>query len=350
MAREAEHVQSFALLIHAVLEHYCKAHYLLARLIGVKVPVTRLGTWPSAFAHEANLARDARSALMCCGGTATLALRLVHGLQGKQAYFFSIGIVRRVAAARAAAAREKLFRKGLDLHSTCDFAAAAELFGLACRLGHNRAHAELSWMLAFGREGVAKDRMRSFQLADTGARAGCAQGKGALAYCALYGQGCREDAALALRLAGESAAAGCSYGQFMLGKMHRNCSAGLKLDLVASAACYHAAASQGLAEAQFCLGLMHQQGLMHEPGFRSARRYDEALRWYNMAAAQGQPSALHAIGCLYEGGWGVSASTAEAVEWFLRAHAAGDAAARGALQRYRSVLPASVSSALGGWL
>lgn len=336
---EEHNFNAFMLLNHAILAHYCGSRDLLARLIGSNVPAPhRHSRQPVEFSRESTLARKAHLTLIFCGGVATLAARLVSGMRCRCARRLSACVIRRAAAARAAAAREHMFQTGLDLHRACRFAAAAKYLGLACRYGHLRAHAELSWLHSFGRDGVARDKARAFALAEAGKEAGCEHCKGALAYCLLYGHGCAEDGALARQLAAGCAAMGCSHGLFVLGKMHRNGCAGLKHDLVAAAAYYRAAAAQGLAEAQFGLGLMYQQGLMHEPGFPGASRYDEALRWYGMAAAGGQPSALHAIGAMYEGGRGVEASTAVAVEWFLRAHAAGDSAARDALLRHRTLL------------
>ena len=50
--------------------------------------------------------------------------------------------------------------------------AAAQL-QKALLLGHLPSRAALAWMLAFGRQGVAKDRSRAFELAEEGARLGC---------------------------------------------------------------------------------------------------------------------------------------------------------------------------------
>ena len=50
--------------------------------------------------------------------------------------------------------------------------AAAQLQE-ALLLGHLPSRAALAWMLAFGRQGVAKDRSRAFELAEEGARLGC---------------------------------------------------------------------------------------------------------------------------------------------------------------------------------
>jgi TPR repeat protein len=50
--------------------------------------------------------------------------------------------------------------------------AAAQLQE-ALLLGHLPSRASLAWMLAFGRQGVAKDRSRAFELVEQGARLGC---------------------------------------------------------------------------------------------------------------------------------------------------------------------------------
>lgn len=351
MAQEAPPVDLETLALSAappplaVGLHHCSICQVLARLIDTKAaPPPRVRAWQILFIHESTLAPHHRLSSLFCGGAAKVAARLlqaVHGavaLHPRRARVLSISIVQRVCALRASVAREELFRRGVSLSRQCEFAAAAARFQVACKFGHGHAHAQLSWMLTFGREGVVKHALRSFELARRGVCLGCCHSKGALAHCLLHGQGCAEDAALALQLARESAAAGSSYGMFMLGKMHRNASAGLKHDLLAAAALYRAAAEQHLAEAQFGLGLMHQQGLMHEPGSPSARRHAEALHWYKLAAAQGQPSALHAIGTLCESGRGVEASTVEAVRWFVLASRAGDSSSQDALNRLRHLV------------
>jgi TPR repeat protein len=285
--------------------------------------------------YEGCLMNGELLALMCCGGTARAAcVQLLRqaGLGRQRVGAFRACVIKRVAATRVARIRDCVFEQGCALHRACQFAAAAACFDQACNMGHSRAHAHLSWMMMFGRHGVPKDKLASFELADRGVRFGCSSSKGALSNCMLHGQGCPQDAARSLQLARESAAAGCSYGQFVMGKCYRNAVGGVLRDLAAAAAYYRAAAAQGLAEAQYSLGLMHQQGCGVE------HNYHHAMRWYQAAAAQGQPLALHAIGTLCESGLGVAASTAEAISWFSRAADAGDCAAQEALKRYRGLL------------
>jgi TPR repeat protein len=108
------------------------------------------------------------------------------------------------------------------------FLAAAQLQE-ALLLGHLPSRASLAWILAFGRQGVAKDRSTAFELVKQGACLGChdCQGvylnpnpqpqsllhtaepcQGMVALCRALGYGCTKDPEQALRLARESAVAG----------------------------------------------------------------------------------------------------------------------------------------------
>ena len=86
-----------------------------------------------------------------------------------------------------------------------DFAAAAKQLMDAVGHGHVLSRAELADMLMEGREGVAKDRKRAFELVEEGARLGCHQCQGVLARCYAGGLGCAKDAARSLALARASA-------------------------------------------------------------------------------------------------------------------------------------------------
>ncbi|MEG2063237.1 MAG: tetratricopeptide repeat protein, partial [Kiritimatiellia bacterium] len=64
-----------------------------------------------------------------------------------------------------------------------------------------------------------------------------------------------------------------------------------------------------------------------------ARDEAEAVKWYRMAAEQGDASAQYNLGCCYRKGEGVARDEAEAVEWWRKAAAQGVAEAKRALQR-----------------
>ena len=77
---------------------------------------------------------------------------------------------------------------------------------------------------------------------------------------------------------------------------------------------YGLAAAQGLDWAQCELGDMYKNAV--------AQDYVEALRLYQLAAAQGLPRALSKVAHCHEKGYGVAADAAEAIRWCRRAQAA----------------------------
>lgn len=74
-----------------------------------------------------------------------------------------------------------------------------------------------------------------------------------------------------------------------------------------------AAASRGMAEAQFVLGCSY------ESGAGVARDALLAARWYRAAASQGHRMAQENLGLLLWDGRGVARDRAEALRWFDRA-------------------------------
>ena len=75
------------------------------------------------------------------------------------------------------------------------YAAAAVQLQLSVEAGHLPSRAVLAWLLIWGREGVAKDVTRGFELAEEGARLGCHHCQGVMALCYVYGIVCRKDSA-----------------------------------------------------------------------------------------------------------------------------------------------------------
>ena len=79
-----------------------------------------------------------------------------------------------------------------------------------------------------------------------------------------------------------------------------------------------------------------QRGGMYYLGQGVAEDNAEALRFSQLAAAQGHPSALCRVALCHEKGWGVAADVAEAIRWYRRAQAAGDTPAAGKLQNLQA--------------
>jgi TPR repeat protein len=92
---------------------------------------------------------------------------------------------------------------------------------------------------------------------------------------------------------------------------------------------FRVAAEQGDAYAQCGLGTeMYVGGHGVEPD------YSEALKWYRKSAEQGYPYAQFMLGEMYRGGLGVERDDAEALKWFRKAAEQDDASARSVLPGY----------------
>ncbi len=67
---------------------------------------------------------------------------------------------------------------------------------------------------------------------------------------------------------------------------------------------------------------MYELGDMCFDGNGAVQDYDEALRWFQLAAAQGDPDAFCKLGVCHQYGCGVRRCKAAAISWFKRAIAA----------------------------
>ena len=68
---------------------------------------------------------------------------------------------------------------------------------------------------------------------------------------------------------------------------------------------YRKAADQGIAEAQFNLGVMYRDGQ------GVTQDYAEAVKWFRKAADQGNADAQFNLGVMYRNGEGVTGSEAQ---------------------------------------
>jgi TPR repeat protein len=72
---------------------------------------------------------------------------------------------------------------------------------------------------------------------------------------------------------------------------------------------------------------MYLTGLMFDRGEGVSQDYEEAFRWYVLAAAGGQAAAMNSLGLMYALGHGVSQDYAEAMKWWTKAVDGGSIAA-----------------------
>ena len=224
---------------------------------------------------------------------------------------------RRIASKQMAVLRNESAKNAEELCALGQCAAALVPLQLAIDLGHLPSRALMAWLFIRGREGIAKDRTRAFQLVEVGARLGCHHCLGVMARCYMEGAGVQRDEAQSLELARESSMKGSRYGQYALGELYEKAIGGFTWDRAQALALYMLAAAQNLDEAQCRLGFMYYAG----DGV--ARDYDESLRWYQLAATQGNPFALYNVAFCYEYGFGVPQNRIEAIRRYRVAKAAG---------------------------
>jgi len=107
-----------------------------------------------------------------------------------------------------------------------------------------------------------------------------------------------------------------------------------------------AAASRGLAEAQYELGIryLHGQGMV-------SKDLPKAISWLEQAASKGNPDAANSLGYIYEHALGRDADLEKAIEWYYRAgvvyHKAGRVEDAKTVVKVLNSLAASYPAVLG---
>jgi len=81
-------------------------------------------------------------------------------------------------------------------------------------------------------------------------------------------------------------------------------------------------ATQGIAQAQYDLAVMHADGQ------GVVQNDDKAMEWYMKAADQGYVDAQYNLGAIYASGQGVDQNYSEAMKWYKKAAKQGDADAQ----------------------
>src|SRR5262245_35267276 len=107
----------------------------------------------------------------------------------------------------------------------------------------------------------------------------------------------------------EYAAQGVARAQFNLGVMYTK-GEGVPQDSTEALKWYRLAAAQGVARAQFNLGVKYTKGEGVPQDFT------EALKWYDLAAAQGDADAQFNLGVMYCYGHGIPQDYVQAHKWF----------------------------------
>lgn len=137
----------------------------------------------------------------------------------------------------------------------------------------------------------------------------------------LHGRGVKADKKRALAILEPVAKQGIAEAQYLLGVFYHITSG--HLDELKAREMYELAAKQGHIEAQFSLGNSLEQGYYDTP-----INYEEAVKWYSLSAEQGKISAQYSLGFCYEIGRGVEQSIEMAIKWYQKAAKQGFSAAK----------------------
>ena len=96
---------------------------------------------------------------------------------------------------------------------------------------------------------------------------------------------------------------------------------------------FRKAADQGLAEAQYYVGLCF------ELGTGVNQDYLEAAKWFSLAAQQNLPEAQYMLGVFSEEGLVKKPDLSEALDWYYEAAAGGYEPAKQTLKRFKVYTP-----------
>ena len=110
---------------------------------------------------------------------------------------------------------------------------------------------------------------------------------------------------------------GIAIAQFKLGLMYGK-GQGIQQDYKEAVKWYQLAAEQGNADAQYSLGIMHAV----------IQDYREAIKWFRLSAEQGNAGAQYYFGLMYAHGQGIPQDYKEALKWYQLAAGQGNADAQ----------------------
>ena len=136
-------------------------------------------------------------------------------------------------------------------------------------------------------------------------------------------QGVAKDYAQAIVWFLRAAHQGLAGAQFNLGLIYNKNSQ--FYDDRKAARWFFMAANQGIAEAQNNLGIIYAHGQL------GPRNYTQAIQWFLKAAHLGLAEAQFNLGILYDNGWGVPSNHALAMQWYVKAAQQGLACAQQAM-------------------
>lgn len=335
---------------HAASAGHAQAQLALSRLLE-RAGNPEAAVWYQMAAAQGDAAAQFAMGRMCCAGE-LLAQDFLQGLcwyvraaeQGHTTALVTLG---------------QLCNGGLQHIAAASFSRAAEA-------GSAQAQYLLGQQYAQGL-GLEANLWEAFYWYVRAAEQGLAEAQAAVGVAYLHGLGVEKDTALAFDWLQQAAHQGNAQAQWNLGALYASGNAVVKKDLKQAFVWCQRAADQGFVAAQANLGVLH--ALLQRP--------QEAVAWWQKAAAQDDPEAIYnlalallkgedvpqdiaqgfglllraaewglapaqsRLGILYATGEGVAQDPIEAHKWFVLAAAQGDAAARTNKERSETLCDAA---------
>ena len=219
------------------------------------------------------------------------------------------------------------YEKGRDGLAS-NYEEALRWFRRAAEQGHAGAQNNIGGAYREG-HGVAQDYEEALRWFRRAVEQGHADAQSNIGRMYMNGWGVPQDYREALRWFRLSAEQGSAFGEVNLGVMHED-GLGVQQNYLEAAGWYRLVAERGytggtedraIAFAQNKLGFLYEDGrLAYDPA--------EAVRWFRLAADQGDADAQLNLGYMYEYGRGVRQDPAEAARWYRLAADQGDAVAQ----------------------
>lgn len=179
---------------------------------------------------------------------------------------------------------------------------------IAAEAGQEASQLLLGKMYMLGR-GIEKNDAQSAMWFERAASQGEAMSQMFLAAAYSVGRGVEKNTLTAANWAHKSAEQGNEGSMFLLGGLYRNGGDGLDVDYKKAVKWFRLAADQGNSNAQAELASMYfgGEGVLQD--------YEEAFKWFKRAAEQGDDSAQGKLGIMYMTGSGISKDLVRAHMW-----------------------------------
>ncbi len=215
---------------------------------------------------------------------------------------------------------EDRFELGFRAYKEGKYAVAALMYSLAAKEGYARAQNNLGVCLERG-HGVAKDEKAAFAWYDLAARGGYDMAWLNLGDCYRYGRGVQADEAKAFSCYLTAAENGHARAQYVVGNCYFDACL-VDRDIPQAMRWYEKSALQGYGEAMEKINSIRaDMSELYNYGVSAYKKgkYEDAVRFYTIAAECGHRGAQCNLGYCYQQGQGCEVDVQKAVHYYQKA-------------------------------